>query len=207
MNLFSLYAMPIAKFNASSFVEYGKSLFDVGIPINASTTSDGYKTSLTKIYTGSTPADLPPLPNSEELEKFIVKCGEEFASAIGFNTELYDISVRNIWINEMTQGGFNELHNHYGSNFSGCFYVDIPENSGFISFQTLLGRIDTAPLQVKNFTVFNSVEANVKVFAGDLYIWESHVKHQVKPAVYEGKRRSVAFDIGLEFKESKQWSK
>jgi uncharacterized protein (TIGR02466 family) len=194
-----LYALPLGIFDASEFVEEAKSLFNGQIKLKSSK-SVNHKTTLGN-YLGSSP-ELVSLPNSKPLKQFICECAKEFSTAIGYATEHYEPSVKNIWLNEMTSGATHELHNHYGSNFSGCFYVQVPENSGFITFETLLSRYDRAPLEVKEYKVFNSSEWNATVKQGELFLWESFVKHQVKPTAYKGKRLSIAFDVVMNLKEN-----
>ena len=38
------------------------------------------------------------------------------------------------WLNVNQKGNFNPPHVHPGNNYSGCYYIDFPENSGFIHF-------------------------------------------------------------------------
>jgi uncharacterized protein (TIGR02466 family) len=199
MEILALYVMPIAKFNASEFVDYGQSLFNGQIKLEQATKNIGHKTSLEN-YNNTTKANAYPLANSEPLKKFICECAEQLTVTFGYDIALYKPSVKNIWLNEMVSGGSHALHNHYGSNYSGTFYVDVPENSGTISFDTLLTRFDKPSLDIKEFTQFNSNEWTLHPKQGDLFIWESHVKHQVKPTKYKGKRRSIAFDVIMEYK-------
>ena len=200
MEITATYVMPIAKFDASEFVEYATDLFAKDMLLKPSV-NVGHKTTLSDYAGGVSAAVIPKLPNSEPLEKFIARCTTDFATALGHKTQLYEAVVKNIWLNEMVSGGAHPNHSHYGTNFSGCFYVQVPENSGFITIETPRARYDMAQLVVNEFTVFNSGEWTAAVSVGDLLLWEAHVKHQVKPTVYEGKRRSIAFDVDMRLKE------
>ena len=192
MELQPIYALTIAKFDASEFVEYGKSLFDGQIELTSTKGEASYKTSIEYYDSGRT--NSVPFLNSEPLREFICECSVEFATTLGYLTEPYEPSA-SIWINEMTSGSHHKLHNHYGTNFSGCFYIEVPENSGFISFQTLLERYDKAPIDIREYTLFNSGTWTVETKKGDLLMWESFLQHQVKPTVYEGKRLCLGFDV------------
>jgi uncharacterized protein (TIGR02466 family) len=192
MELQPIYALTIAKFDASEFVEYGKSLFDGQIELTSTKGAASYKTSIEYYDSGRT--NSAPFLNSEPLREFICECSVEFATTLGYSTEPYEPSA-SIWINEMTSGSHHKLHNHYGTNFSGCFYIEVPENSGFISFQTLLERYDKAPIDIREYTLFNSGTWTVETKKGDLLMWESFLQHQVKPMVYEGKRLCLGFDV------------
>jgi uncharacterized protein (TIGR02466 family) len=198
MELQPIYALTIAKFDASEFVDYGKSLFDGQIELTSTEGAASYKTSI--LYYDSGRTNSVPFLDSDPLREFICKCSVEFAAILGYSTEPYEPSA-SIWINEMTSGSHHKLHNHYGTNFSGCFYIEIPENSGFINFQTLLERYDKAPLDVKEYTLFNSGTWTVEVKKGDLLMWESFLYHQVKPTTYEGKRLCLGFDVVMNRKK------
>jgi uncharacterized protein (TIGR02466 family) len=198
MELQPIFVLPIAKFDASEFVEYGKSLFDGQIELTSTEGEDSYKTSLEYYDSGRT--NVVQIPNSESLKEFICKCAVEFATVLGYSAKLYEPSA-NIWINEMTSGSHHKLHNHYGTNFSGCFYIEVPENSGILTFKTLLERYDRAPIDVDEFTVFNSGTWTVETSKGDLLMWESFLKHEVRPTVYEGKRLCLGFDVIMNRKE------
>ena len=198
MELQPIYVLPLAKFDASEFVEYGKSLFDGQIKLTSTEGDRSYKTSIQYYDSGRT--NQVHFPSSEQLKEFICKCAVEFATTLGYSVELYEPSA-NIWINEMTSGSHHKLHNHYGMNFSGCFYIEIPKDSGFITFQTLLERYDRAPLEVKEYTVFNSGSWTVSTEEGDLLMWESFLQHQVKPTAYEGVRLCLGFDVIMNRKQ------
>lgn len=198
MELQPISVLTLAKFDASEFVEYGKSLFDGQIELFSTEGDGSYKTSIKHYDSGRT--NSVQILNSDPLKEFICTCAIEFATVIGYSSELYKPSA-NIWINEMTSGSHHKLHNHYGMNFSGCFYIEVPENSGYITFQTLLERYDRAPIDVKEYTVFNSGTWTVETAKGDLLMWESFLQHQVKPTVYEGKRLCLGFDVVMNRKE------
>ena len=53
------------------------------------------------------------------------------------NVEFY---LTNSWIIRHQKGDFSQTHSHYNSVFSGCFYLDVNENSGdFILENSLIG--------------------------------------------------------------------
>jgi len=199
MGLEPIYALPIARFDASEFVEYGKSLFDGQVELTETQGAASYKTSIRYYDSGNT--NSIELESSAPLKEFICKCAVEFATTLSYAVELYEPVTKNIWINEMVSGSHHKLHNHYGTNFSGCFYLEVPENSGFITFETLLGRYDRAPMEIKEYTVFNSGSWTVATKRGDLLMWESFLQHQVKPTVYEGKRLCLGFDVVMNRKK------
>jgi uncharacterized protein (TIGR02466 family) len=199
MELQIISAMAVAKFESPSFVKDVKPLFN-GRTFMFQAKSLGHKTSLMS-YSGSYNKKASALPNTKNLTRFICECAKEISDSFGYKTEDYEPMVKNMWINEMSSNSEAEMHSHYGSDFSGCFYVDVPEGSGFIVFETFQTRYDKAELSIKNYTAFNSGNWRIEVKTGDLLIWESFMKHKVMPMQYEGKRLSIAFDVAMVLKE------
>ena len=195
MNLGYIYATAIAKFNASKFVGYGNSLFET-IKLKANPIDPNHLTSLGN-YNASFNTQQEEIPNAEPLKTFIIESAKEYCTAIGGDTDAYEFHVNNIWLNEMKSKGEHRAHQHYGSNFSGCFYVRLPRGSGCITFETALNRFDKADLKPKEFTIHNSHKWNAIPNEGDLLLWESHVVHSVPPETFEGTRRSIGFDVHL----------
>jgi len=199
MELNLVFATPVAKFDASEFLEYGRSLFDGQIKTSSAHESGNLLTSLKINVNNDMLAE--PLPNDEALKDFICKSTKEFAAAFGYDASLYDFSVYCIWINKMKSNSVSAKHDHYGSNFSGCFYVDIPKNSGGITFFGPLSRFDRARVNIKEHTIFNSHQWSIQPNEGDLYIWESYLQHQVTHDEFKGTRCSIAFDVKLNLKD------
>jgi uncharacterized protein (TIGR02466 family) len=191
-----LHATPLVKFDGSEFLEYGNSLFDGSVKMGGSTPN--YRTSLS-VYDGSA----SHVRDSEPFEAFIVECAKQFCTELGYATELYDIDVYSIWINEMVANSTHQPHNHYGANFSGTFYVKLPPNAGGISFQSALARVDKGYLEIKEQTIYNALHWGTSPQEGDLLMWESYLIHTVPLTEFEGIRRSIAFDVKLTIKKDK----
>lgn len=131
------------------------------------------------------------------VKSLIYKHGLKFFEDCGYDTIKNDIEVSNIWLNEMKSATEHPRHLHYGFQISGCFYVDVPENSGGIMFSNPESLMPFGSSSVKTYTVFNSVTWRMNPEEGDMYFWRSDLRHQVLSESFIGIRRSIAFDISV----------
>lgn len=131
-------------------------------------------------------------------EATLKTCVKDFCEAMGYNISLYNILVNKIWLNTMTDNSSHRLHAHYGSTFSGCFYVEVPENSGVLNFQSPRANLFWSDIQIERFTPFNAKSWFFNPKAGDIFLWESHLCHEVPKLNFDGVRKSIAFDVTLE---------
>jgi uncharacterized protein (TIGR02466 family) len=88
-------------------------------------------------------------------------------------------------------------HVHYGFQISGCFYVDVPKNSGGIMFSNPESLMPFGSSRVQTYTMFNSATWRMNPEEGDMYFWRSDLRHQVLSESFIGVRRSIAFDISV----------
>jgi uncharacterized protein (TIGR02466 family) len=132
------------------------------------------------------------------VKSLIYKHGLKFFEDCGYDIVRHDIEVSNIWLNEMKSETEHPRHLHYGFQISGCFYVDVPENSGNIMFSNLDHLLPFgASSSIKNYTIFNSLSWSLNPEEGDMYFWRSDLPHQVLSKSFIGVRRSIAFDISV----------
>ena len=131
---------------------------------------------------------------------FILQSCVNFLNSQGFDTDQHTYEITNVWLNEMTSGSDHRMHSHNGNIVSGCFYVDVPENSNNIMFEGFLSRFDKVALPVSEYTQFNSDSWTIPAQEGQLLCWNSYVKHGVPEQTFEGIRRSIAFDISTQRK-------
>jgi uncharacterized protein (TIGR02466 family) len=191
MNLNAIHVTPVAQFNASQFVAYGNSLFEI---VDLKEVPNYLYLSSLRKYVGTKHEEVP---NSEPLKNFIIDCAKEFFTALGGSVDDYEFKVAGIWLNEMKSGTSHGQHNHWAHALSGTFYVDMPPNTSGITFVTPLNVINRFKMNVKEYTTFNSESMTMQPAIGDLLMWESHLRHEVPPAEYEGVRRCIGFDIDL----------
>ena len=170
-------------------------------PVNNSGLNGAFVSSLAEYGSGGDTT--LPIPEGPELDKFkevVLENARLFLENCGYDVDRYSFKVSNIWLNEMISESLHSPHNHYGKVVSGCFYVDVPENSSGITFTGPLSRIDKPTTAIKNHTVFNSGEWTVAPEPGSMVMWESYLIHGVPKASFNGIRRSIAFDVSIETK-------
>ena len=140
--------------------------------------------------------NLDDSPESTKLKETIYLAAKEYANACGNAGDKYEPFIVNFWLNEMESGQAHVFHNHSGGmHFSGCIYIDMPENAAGITFKSFRDRFDYIPIAEETYTTFNSSTWKFSPTEGQLYIWESWMMHAVQPSTFEGIRRSAAFDV------------
>jgi uncharacterized protein (TIGR02466 family) len=130
------------------------------------------------------------------IQNDILAKAKEYAASLGYATDTFKFNIKNIWLNEMTTNSCHNLHYHYGAHISGCFYVDIPKDSGNIVFSHTCLSVDTLEmLGVQQYTPANSVTWKFEPKEGDIFFWKSTLQHEVPLSKFNGIRRCIAFDI------------
>ena len=145
------------------------------------------------------------LDESEEANKVravIELAAKDYSIACGYDSYRYTPVVVNFWLNEMKASATHRYHSHPGMHFSGCIYIDMPPKAPGIGFRSHKDRFDYKNIRIKEYNTFNSPGWIINPEEGHLCIWESWVQHGVDSTVYEGVRRSVAFDVVMKPNEA-----
>jgi uncharacterized protein (TIGR02466 family) len=103
--------------------------------------------------------------------------------------------ITSMWINIHDNKGFNHLHTHPGSWYSGAFYLKCPENCGQISF--------TDPRPAAEMSIYESFTIGKNIHcigpsAGDLIMFPSWLPHLVEQNLSDDSRISISFNIELD---------
>ena len=116
------------------------------------------------------------------------------------------------WLNVNQKGDFNPPHIHPGHHYSGCYYVNFPEDSGHIHFldprpqhriasPDLPNRPDPPDSNTEEsgnpYAVTNSYDSSVftyKIKEGKIIIFPSWLMHYVDPNPNDSTRVSIAFN-------------
>jgi len=100
------------------------------------------------------------------------------------------------WINENKKGDYNNLHSHIGSNYSGTYYVSVPEKDGELVFKR-----DPAVLWTRNQEIVSNNETSntwiLRPQNNMFILFPSHIEHMVVPHGEAKPRVSVSFNISL----------
>lgn len=112
----------------------------------------------------------------------------------------YKYTISNMWINVNRKGDFNSLHCHPEAHMSGCFYINVPENSGGIQFRCpnlfvnshLHRNINSEIEKLFNF----SPQWNIpKPLEGGMIFFPSYLYHTVVNNNSNEDRISIAFNL------------
>jgi len=185
------FSIAIAEFTAPWLIEEGKELF-IKYPVLQN--DAGY---LTSLQSHSTSVHTETLIEAPQLVAYLKFQALVFAAKLGYATKGLQVSVPRIWLNELNAGQNIAPHSHYGSHFSGVFYVNMPHGTPGTLFSGFQSRFDRASLEAAVPTAFNSDNWSVGPREGDLFLWESHIKHSVPSGHFDGPRRTVSFEINL----------
>ncbi|MEM9032864.1 MAG: TIGR02466 family protein [Pseudomonadota bacterium] len=122
-----------------------------------------------------------------------------FAEELHFDLGEKPLTLEDIWINILPEGGIHTSHLHPLSVISGTTYVKLPKGTSAIRFEdprhammmAAPPRKKDAPEHLKPF-VYVSPEP------GDVLLWESWLRHEVPMNMAEDDRISVSFNYRWE---------
>jgi uncharacterized protein (TIGR02466 family) len=133
-----------------------------------------------------------------ELKQKILQNALNVLNLYGYVSQKTKYEIINLWFNITKSGGSQGIHHHYGSVLSGAFYVNTPENSSPIIFESPIGNIlpyNNIISEQKEYNIFNSRKIEIYPKAGEMYFWLSCLEHSVPAAVFDGNRIVCSFDI------------
>jgi uncharacterized protein (TIGR02466 family) len=199
-----IFMMGVGVTEGQSYLDFARSLFDTfSKSFGTREAMPTFKTTLVDYCINETNQDnIESAIFGTDFENFIVKSCADYLSQQGFNTQDYVFEVDKVWLNEMESGSSQPMHSHNGHHVSGCFYVDMPENSSSIGFEGFLPRFDRKHLKDSTWTHFNSSTWTLEPSEGQFICWNSYMRHYVPEKEFKGIRRSIAFDVSATKKVS-----
>jgi uncharacterized protein (TIGR02466 family) len=201
MDIQTPFITPIALFDLSKHLPLLRNIFKYATQQKLFNLSKaGYDTTLSMYAIGRDEDCLPLNDETTELKQDITNAAVELAAFMGYATNNYQPTIKNFWLNEMVSGVEHPVHSHYGVHFSGCFYVDVPDSSGNIVFSSHRERYDYQLMRAAKQTVYNSGTWTFNPKEGQLFLWESWIRHCVPAATFEGVRRTAALDVTMNIK-------
>ena len=109
--------------------------------------------------------------------------------------------IKNIWINVNKPQGYNVAHTHPDSDLSGVFWINIPQNSGVLRFESPNHFTQYKAIQHSNEKIKNSLNYYhdfwLQPTEGKLIIFPSDIKHFVETNQSDEDRISISFNISF----------
>ena len=142
-------------------------------------------------------ASLDDLPRRDpafaELAKLLTRHAKMFAAEIGWD---HRPRLDSLWVNLLKSGGHHGGHIHPHSVLSGTFYVEVPQGSGAIRFEDpRLPMMMAAPVRRSDAPEPLQPFVTIAPRPGSLLLWESWLRHEVRPGRGQGERLSVSFNF------------
>ncbi len=130
-----------------------------------------------------------------ELEKLLDLHVARFVRELDWDLEDKAITLEDLWINILPEGGTHSGHIHPHSVISGTTYIAMPEAASAIRFEDpRLPHMMAAPPRRKNARGDLRPFVFIVPRVGDVILWESWLRHEVPVNMSEEERISVSFN-------------
>ncbi|GAA6166154.1 TIGR02466 family protein [Pelagimonas sp. KU-00592-HH] len=131
----------------------------------------------------------------EALDKHVAA----FAEDLEFNLEGKKLVLEDIWINILPEGGLHTSHLHPHSVISGTTYVSLPDGAGALKLEDpRSGRMMASPARKQCARRDMQAFIYMKPQIGEVFLWESWLRHEVPMNMAESNRVSVSFNYKWE---------
>ncbi len=132
-------------------------------------------------------------PAFADLARALNRHAAGFAKALGWEVRP---KLDSLWANLLKSGGGHSGHIHPHAILSGTLYVDVPPDSGAIRFEDpRLPLMMAAPVRSANADADQRSFVTIEPRPGLLLLWESWLRHEVRPGRHKGERLSVSFNF------------
>ena len=122
-----------------------------------------------------------------------------FAEDLAFNLEDKKLVLEDIWINILPEGGLHTSHLHPHSVISGTTYVSLPDGAGALKLEDpRSARMMAAPARKPDAPREQQSFIYMKPEIGEVFLWESWLRHEVPMNMAEDERISVSFNYKWE---------
>jgi uncharacterized protein (TIGR02466 family) len=130
-----------------------------------------------------------------ELERRISRHVAAFARHLELDLGKARLEMTDCWVNMMPRYAVHSLHLHPVATISGTYYVKTPRGSSRIRFEDpRLAQFMAAPPKRAGCAPHNQQQITYDVKAGQVLLWESWLRHEVRPSVIDTERVSVSFN-------------
>jgi uncharacterized protein (TIGR02466 family) len=134
-------------------------------------------------------------PTFEMLERKLRRHVKAFAAAVEWDWAGRDLVMTDCWLNMMSQHATHSLHLHPLSTLSGTYYVQVPSKSPGLKFEDpRLERFMAAPPRLTKARRENLPWVTLPAAAGQVFLFESWLRHEVVANPVAAERVSVSFN-------------
>lgn len=107
------------------------------------------------------------------------------------------LALDSLWVSVLRPGAGHSGHIHPHSVLSGTVYVSVPQGAGSLRLEDpRLPLMMAAPPRAASAAESSRTFVSLEPKEGNLYIWESWLRHEVTPGTAKGPRISVSFNYG-----------
>lgn len=152
-------------------------------------------------YTSYASLDDLPLraPAFAQLAEDLAGQADDFAAALHWDMAGKRLVLSGFWVNILGEGMGHSGHIHPGSVISGTAYIAMPEGAGALKLEDpRLGLLMAAPPLTEDAPENQRRFVYLRPSAGDVFMWESWLRHEVMASTCEEARISVSFNFALE---------
>ena len=142
-------------------------------------------------------ASLDDLPSRDpafaDLKRLLNRHAAAFAKDLGWAVKP---KLDSLWVNLLKGDGHHSAHIHPHAVLSGTLYIETPAGSGPIRFEDpRLPMMMAAPMRVPDAPEPLRQFVDVEPEPGLLLMWESWLRHEVRPGKGRGERLSISFNF------------
>ncbi len=130
-----------------------------------------------------------------ELKRRLDRHARAFARALALDLAAGALRLDSLWVSVLRGGAGHSGHIHPLSVLSGTFYVAVPAGSGGLRLEDpRLPMMMAAPPRASDAAEAQRRFVTVSPAVGDVFLWESWLRHEVLPGRAAGERISVSFN-------------
>lgn len=138
------------------------------------------------------------------LKKYLLKSSIDILQNQGYDVDLYNFYVSDLWIQQLNHGASTDIHVHKNSQISGWLFIDTPKKGSFPLYYDPRILKEMVELQIREpDTISNSTSIiNFQnVYPGTVLFNNSWLKHQL--SFNESDQATVAIHFIISYDERK----
>ena len=136
-------------------------------------------------------------PVFKELTKVLDKHVGAFLKELDFDLGRRKVKLDSLWINILPPGGVHTSHIHPHSVISGTTYVAVPDGASALKLEDpRLPMMMAAPPRRKKAAPELRPFVYAAPLPGEVFLWESWLRHEVPVNMADDDRISVSFNYG-----------